>query len=72
MVALLFALAAAVWAGADQPEYQVEVVGTAFSLGLPDGKRVGGDELVGMVLTLGDPGGARRSIRINATFHPEG
>jgi hypothetical protein len=66
VVALLFALAATVRGGAEQPEYQVEVVGTEFSLVLPDGRQVSGDDLVGMVLTLGDPGGTHRSIRIDA------
>lgn len=65
-VALLFALAMTLRAGADQPEYRVEIVGTEFRLTLPDGRQVGGDGLVGMVLTLGDPGGAQRSIRIDA------
>lgn len=65
-VVALLAVPATLRAEADQPEYQVEVVGTEFNVALPDGKRVGGDELVGMILTLGDPGGARRSIRIDA------
>jgi ADYC domain-containing protein len=66
VVTLLFALVATLRAGTDQPQYQVEVVGTEFNLVLPDGRQVRGDDLVGMILTLEDPGSARRSIRIDA------
>jgi hypothetical protein len=65
-VALLFAFAATLPVAANPPDYQVEVVGTAFDVNLPDGRQVMGDDLVGMVLTLSDPGGAERSIRIDA------
>jgi hypothetical protein len=33
---------------------------------LPDGRQLAGDQLIGMTLTLSDPGAARRRLRIEA------
>jgi hypothetical protein len=64
--ALLVAVTACSTAGAGAPIGEVKVVGTQFIVTLPNGEQLSGDQLVGLVLTLGDPSGARRQIRVDA------
>src|SRR5512132_2879026 len=64
--ALLVAVAACSTADAGAPVGEVKVVGTQFIVTLSNGEQLSGDQLVGSVLTLGDPSGERRQIRVDA------
>ena len=51
---------------AQEPPAKVEVVGTAFRLTMTDGRVLSGADLVGAILALGDAGGTRLVVRIDA------
>ena len=67
LAALPFSVAlAAGGAAAQETPTKVEVVGTTFRLTMADGRVLAGTDLVGAVLALGDEGGARFAVRIDA------
>ena len=67
--ALGLTLAAAAGGSATEPAPTIEVEGTAFVVRLPDGRRLGQEELVGVVLDVSDERGRLLTVRIDGFAH---